>query len=564
MLDGFDPFTITEPTLRHHVLALMQEVEQLHAQVRTQAAEIQRLRDENNRLRGEQGKPQIKPNVPPRALSSERERRVPKRHQKQAKRRELAITRDEVLRLDPALLPLDAQFKGYQRVIVQDIRLTTETIAFHKEKYYSASQHRTYLASMPAGYAGQFGPHAKALALTLYYDSGLSEPKIRALFALAGLDLSAGYLAPLLTTQHPQAERERQAILVAGLRSSPWQHMDVTSTRVNGVNQQCHVVCNPLYTVYTTLPHRDRLSTLDVLRGGAPRTFRLNSTAVDLMNLMGVPARDQRKLGGLPRDQDLGEPLLDTYVDQHGASITPQRRKWIKDALAIAAYRRAEQPPLPIVRTVVCDDAPQFHMLTEDVALCWVHDGRHYKKLEPRLAYHQQVLDHFLTRYWTLYHRLVRYREEPSADGAEELRQEFRALFSTVTGYAALDARIAITRLKQHGLLMVLQHPELLVHNNPAELAVRQRVRKRDVSFGPRSTAGRAAWDAFQTIVATARKLHVNVYEYLRTLVCESQGSPRLADLIAQQAQALQLGASWGPTKPPPAWHRIQVQCWHR
>jgi hypothetical protein len=133
MLDGFDPSTIVEPTLRHHVLALMQEVERLHATVRTQAAEIQRLRDENNRLRGEQVKPQIKPNLPPRALSSERERRGATPHHKRAKRRECAITRDEVLRLDPALLPEDAQFQGYQRVLVQDIRLTTETIAFHKE-----------------------------------------------------------------------------------------------------------------------------------------------------------------------------------------------------------------------------------------------------------------------------------------------------------------------------------------------------------------------------------------------------------------------------------------------
>jgi hypothetical protein len=34
------------------------------------------------------------------------------------------------------------------------------------------------------------------------------------------------------------------------LRSSPWQHFDQTSTRVDGVNQQCNIVCNPLYTVF--------------------------------------------------------------------------------------------------------------------------------------------------------------------------------------------------------------------------------------------------------------------------------------------------------------------------
>jgi hypothetical protein len=34
-------------------------------------------------------------------------------------------------------------------------------------------------------------------------------------------------------------------------------------------------------------------------------------------------------------------------------------------------------------------------------------------------------------------------------------------------------------------------------------LGVRRRVRKRDVSFGPRTEAGRQAWDTFQTLVVS-------------------------------------------------------------
>jgi regulator of replication initiation timing len=70
MLDGFDPSTIPDPALRQLVQALMNQVEELHAKVRAQADEIQRLRDENNRLKGEQGKPDIKPNKPPRQSHS--------------------------------------------------------------------------------------------------------------------------------------------------------------------------------------------------------------------------------------------------------------------------------------------------------------------------------------------------------------------------------------------------------------------------------------------------------------------------------------------------------------
>jgi hypothetical protein len=147
--------------------------------VRAQADEIQRLRDENNRLKGEQGKPDIKPSKPPRQLASEAERAIPKLHRKQVKRPHLRIDRQLVVPLDRETLPSDAQFKGYQRVVVQDIVLTTDTVRLLKANYYSPSEHRTYVAPPPPGYEGQFGPGIKALVLTLYFDSGMSEPIIR-------------------------------------------------------------------------------------------------------------------------------------------------------------------------------------------------------------------------------------------------------------------------------------------------------------------------------------------------------------------------------------------------
>ena len=55
MLENFDPNTIEDEALRHVVLSLMNLVETLHAKVQEQAEEIQRLRDENNRLKGNKG-----------------------------------------------------------------------------------------------------------------------------------------------------------------------------------------------------------------------------------------------------------------------------------------------------------------------------------------------------------------------------------------------------------------------------------------------------------------------------------------------------------------------------
>ena len=111
-----------------------------------------------------------------------------------------------------------------------------------------------------------------------------------------------------------------------------------------------------------------------------------------------------------------------------------------------------------------------------------------------------------------------------------------------------MDDRIVKTRAKKDALLMVLKHPELPLHNNSAELAARRRVRKRDVSFGPRTEDGKNAWDTFMTLADTARKLGVSFYRYVYDRVSQANQIPKLADLITERARQLGLGASWDTT----------------
>ena len=125
-------------------------------------------------------------------------------------------------------------------------------------------------------------------------------------------------------------------------------------------------------------------------------------------------------------------------------------------------------------------------------------------------------------------------------------------MFSTQTGYTALDERIAKTQAKKQGLLLVLHHPELPLHNNEAELGARAVVRKRDASLGPRTAAGRKAWDTFLTLRETARKLGVNFYAYIRDRVTGENLLPSLAELIQAQAEHLHLNASWQATNTFP------------
>jgi hypothetical protein len=80
------------------------------------------------------------------------------------------------------------------------------------------------------------------------------------------------------------------------------------------------------------------------------------------------------------------------------------------------------------------------------LATCGVHEGRHYKKLNPLLAHHPRKLDEFLVRYWDYYDQLLTYKHQPSPPEADRLAKAFDTLFSETTGYGALDERVAKTK----------------------------------------------------------------------------------------------------------------------
>jgi len=555
MLEGFDPNTIQDVVgARQAIVELLNLVEALATDNRELRDENQRLRDELNRLKGEQGKPKINPNRPASRLtatnhSSERERHQRQARKKSGKVERIEVNREQVLTVNRAGLPADAEFKGYDDVIVQDIKIETDNVLFHKEKFYSEGENKAYQAELPRGYAGQFGPGVKALTLVLYHAANMSEPKVREFFGFVGVHISEGEVSNLLIKDQDDFHAEKGAVYAAGLCSSPWQHIDETSTRVNGVNEHCHTVCNPLYTAYVTTDKKDRLAVLEALLNGRELTFRLNAEAYTGLEPVSLPASALAALQQLPQDQVMSEAEFTQHLAVALPTLSSQARRRVMEAAAVAAYH--VQQDFPIVDLLLCDDADQFKRLTGELALCWIHDARHYKKLNPVISLHRKLLDDFRGQYWDLYDALLNYRPAPTPAEAVRLSQEFDGLFATTTGYADLDDRIAKTQAKKDALLMVLKHPELPLHNNPAELAARRRVRKRDVSFGPRTEDGKQAWDTFMTLADTTKKLGVSFYHYIFDRVSQANRIPKLADLITERAKQLGLGASWDTPKLP-------------
>lgn len=546
LLQTIDPSEIADESLRQTIEILLNLVEQLNSEVKNLTQENQRLRDENNQLKGEQGKPDIKAKQPrgeKSNLSSERERKTPKSHEKGFKNKSLKIDRQQILEYPQDLLPVDAEFKGYEEVVVQDIKLTTDNVLFRKQKYYSPSEGKTYLAELPDGYEGEFGPGIKALVISLYYGSNMTQSKFLEFLGDIGISMSAGYLSNLLIKNHEDFHTEKSEVYEAGLASSPWQHFDQTTARVAGVNYTTNIVCNPIYTVYFTTEKKDRLTVLKGLQNEQELQFLLNPLTYDLLETFQIPQKIQKSFKLLPQETEFSDLDFNTLLDNHLPKLGSQQRTRVMDAAAIAFYHH--QTDWPVVQALICDDAPQFKLLTPELALCWVHEGRHYKKLSPVVAYHQKLLDKFLKSFWDYYRKLLAYQNAPSDEAAQKLRSEFWDIFATQSGYEELDERKQLTAAKMEELLLVLEHPELALHNNPAELGARTIVLRRNISYGTQTKDGTQAWDTFMSLVATTRKLGISFFEYVRDRITRTENIESLAQIIRNKTAPNLFGWSW-------------------
>ena len=79
------------------------------------------------------------------------------------------------------------------------------------------------------------------------------------------------------------------------------------------------------------------------------------------------------------------------------------------------------------------------------------------------------------------------------------------------------------------------------LHNNASESDIREYVKKRKISGGTRSTAGRRCRDTFISLKKTGRKLGVNFWNYLQDRVRGLGKIPGLPVLIRERAAEKQV-----------------------
>jgi hypothetical protein len=363
-------------------------------------------------------------------------------------------------------------------------------------------------------------------------------------------------MSTIFTTLHEKFIPELDCAFVAALQHCPWQHIDDTGTRLDGVGYYCHIVTSPLGCFYFTRPSKSRLTIIEVLRNETSGHFRLDEDALDWMLETGVPASTCEALSGYVSEASLPEALFRSLLDEAAPwlkepleqrdSVT--QKVW--EAAALSDYHR--QKVIPVVRLLVSDDALQFKGITTEQILCWIHRGRNIKKLTPQVSSFRKEQEQALGQFWGLYRQLMKWKMQPDDEMVPELKAAFDALAACSVDYVALAEQLkGLADDREYLLLAPLRHPEVLLHNNPAELDARGRARKRDISFGPRTVAGAKAWDTWQSLLGTVRKLGLNAYQYVRDRLTEEGRIPPLEQLIAQKAEELKLGWTWGLRDAP-------------
>ena len=525
--------------------ALLGVIRQLADRVGELERVNQELRDENARLKGQKPRPTISPSIlhapapapTPEGVEKVRRRGKPSR----PKTSELTIHHTVPLHLEQ--IPDGATLKGFESYVVQDLVIHSENTKYQRARY-DLPTGGSVLAPFPQGVlpveGGHFGARLIAHILDQYHQAHVTEPLLLKQLWEYGIDISAGQLHAILTDNKERFHEEKAEILAAGLTVSSYIGTDDTGARHQGQNGYCTVISNDLFAYFESTDSKSRLNFLRVLQGDT-RAYAINDMAVAYWERQKLAAPLLAKLTAeLPKGPE--GKLLETreFADTPAwqarlieLDITKKRHVRIatEGALLGGLVAQGVSPDLG----VLSDGAPQFVVFVH--AACWIHAERPLAKIVPHNEEHRLAIENVRTRVWELYQDLKAYRDKPDEAQQPLLTARFDALVDQRTDYPSINGVLKEMRDHKADLLRVLERPEIPLHTNTMESDIREFVKRRKISGGTRSAAGRRCRDTFASLKKTCRKLGLRFWDYLQDRVRGLGQVPRLADLIRQKIQ---------------------------
>jgi Transposase IS66 family len=518
--------------------------DQLRTTVQQQQMRIEQLEEEIRWLKGLPDKPKRKPGPsslndpsgPPSAAGEKKQKpKTPDGKRpgsaKRSKTRELIIHEDVPLLLDG--LPEGTRFLGYQDFTVQDLLIKPHNTRYRRGRY-QLPDGTIVTAPLPQDVTAHFGPTLRQYALYQHFHNHVTQPLLHEELLELGVDISAGQVNRLLTEGHEAFYQEKDSLLPAAREVSAYLQTDDTSAMHRGKAGHTLHIGNDLFASFFTTDTKSRVNFLKILLS-PHQGYLFNNDALFYLECFELPqkllARLKADTGWFYEDDKSWEARLDAWQ----ISSAEQRRLLTEGALWANLLAHDLYNDL----VLVSDDAAQFKLLAFLHALCWVHMERHVAQLIPLTADQRAAHEAARDAIWDYYQRLKAYRESPTPARRARLETGFDQLFLKETGWSELNEALRKIHDKKSELLLVLDHPEIPLHNNLSENDIRQYVKKRKISAGTRSDAGRRCRDTFLSLKTTCRKLGVTFWRYLRDRIHGLHNIPPLADLIRRKAADL-------------------------
>ena len=472
--------------------------------------------------------------APPSQQQAEKKKRRkrPKGH-KRSKLKDLRIDHTEVLQPDE--IPAGARSLGYKNFIIQELRFEPVNIRYRRARY-QLPDGQVIIASRPEHLRGQFGPNLRCFVLHQYYHNQVTEPLLRQQLADLEISISTRQISRMLTEGHEAFHQEKDQLLPTAREISQYFQADDTTARHQGRNGHTLHIGNDFFASFVTTDSKSRLNFLEVLR--TPYSdYVLGGDGLFYLECSGFPRRQHARLESLLEGQGwIWEQAADWEQQLNEWQIThPDHRRTLTEAALWGSLMHHE---LYFHQPLLSDDAGQFKLLGYAHGLCWLHAERHVARLIPLSPREQRAYDRTRDAIWHYYQRLKAYREQPTPRKRQHLERSFDRLFLSRTGWEELNQALRTIHHKKDELLLVLEHPELPLHNNLSESDIRQFAKMRKISGSTRSENGRRCRDTFLSLKTTCRKLHVSFWRFLQDRIQGLKALPPLPELIRRAAQA--------------------------
>ena len=494
------------------------------------------LREENARLKGLSGRPDIKPSKPSGMEQASNKKSSKGSRSSRRRGSTRAKLQPEIRKIKVADVPTGSRFKGYESFMVQDVRMLTECILYRRERW-ELPDGSTLLAPLPEGVTSHFGAELKRFVLTQYHQGQTTVPRLFGMLRDLGMHISKRQLVRLLTENHEAFHNEAREVLQAGLETASWISVDDTGARHKAQNGVCTQIGNDQFTSFTTSRYKSRLNFLEVLNAG-DTTHRLNAAALYYMRLHKLPARVIELLKANLETCFTDRAAFMAHLDRLGITGHTVNPDAVRIASEGALWGNIKERRLLQNAVILSDGAGQFKVGIH--ALCWVHADRLIHKLDAftpdRLAAKQDIQ----SRIWALYGDLKAYCKSPTPEAKAELSQRFDTIFSTKTCFATLNGLLKRHKAHKSELLVVLDRPGTPLNTNGSENDIRTPVTRRKVSGGTRSDQGRDSRDTFLSLMKTSAKQKIRYWDYLgcRLKISGAPSVPRLADLVRRASTA--------------------------